>query len=144
MFYVPYQTNKYFQFHSYKRLLRMPDPATEALNTSGDSWLCEANIENNPLCGSFLPRFTGLSESWITGNHFQSCISTKNSSTTPWTIFRRMRKSLSGVCTQQLWHILWHSMCKSWSDLNVCTILRAKLGSASLDREVGDCTRGGS
>lgn len=38
-----------------------------------DSWMCEAKTENNPLCGSFLPRFTGLSESWITGNQFQNC-----------------------------------------------------------------------
>lgn len=94
--------NKYFQFHSYQRLLRAPDPATQALNTSRDSWLCEAKIENNPLCGSFLPRFAGLAESWITGNHFQNWIRTKNSSTAPWTIFRRMRKSLSRVCTSQL------------------------------------------
>lgn len=40
-----------------------------------DSWLCEAETENNPLCGSFLPRFTGLSEPSVTGNHFQRRIS---------------------------------------------------------------------
>lgn len=131
---------------SVSQLPKAPENARSSytsLECFRDSWMCEAKTENNPLCGSFLPRFTGLSESWITGNQFQNYY--KHSQKILPLLYEQSSGewgSLSRVCTSQLQHILWHSACKSWTDFNICPMLKStKLGSASLDREVGDCTR---
>lgn len=105
---------------SVSQLPKAPENARSSytsLECFRDSWMCEAKTENNPLCGSFLPRFTGLSESWITGNQFQNCY--KRSQKILPLLYEQSsgeRGSLSRVCTSQLQHILWHSACKSWTD----------------------------